>query len=62
MRMRSAMRLDSVSKVRVARSSELSRRNSSRESACYLATSEVTKVNAEKPMNSEHCTNASNTL
>jgi hypothetical protein len=41
-RTRSAMRLDSVSSVRVARSSEFRRRNSSRESACCLATSEVT--------------------
>ena len=62
MRTRSAMRLDSVSRVRVARSSELRRRSSSRESACCLATSEVTNVTQEKPTYSPHCSTASSQL
>jgi hypothetical protein len=49
MRMRSEIRLDSASSARVARSSELSRRCSSRASTCWRATSDAMNTITEDP-------------
>lgn len=59
MRMRSPSRLDSASSARVARSSELRRRCSSRASTCCLVTSAVTNASTMKPEYRLDCRNAS---
>jgi hypothetical protein len=58
MRTRSAMREDSASSARVARSSALSRRCSSRASAWPFATSDVTNVKLVNPRYSMLCSAA----